>query len=170
MNKSVIKILQNFETERVLEEEKAKEKRRKLSKEIDKSTNKAYLLVWKSILEQYKIDLQTKEEKNNYTITINKISIDEMISLSKRKLIRISIKYLEELKEYCLLSSKEIVGAEVDYDTIYMIFPDKLFEELEKDNFQLVGNNKYGLDTTEIENYIDNSTKKSKQKVRTKKN
>ena len=93
-----------------------------LIKGIDRSTNKAYLLVWKSILDQYRLDLEDKKYKDNYYVTINTINLDEMIYLAKRKVIRANVKYLEELKE----CSNEILGAEIDYNMIYMVFPDIL--------------------------------------------
>lgn len=161
MNKSVTRLLQDFKEERIMEAEKLAAKRKKLDKGIAKSTNKAYLLVWKSVLEQYKLDLQSKSKKDNYFVAINMITLNEMLYLAKRKLVRANVKYLEELKEYSESSSKNIVGAEIDYEVIDIVFPDKLIEYLEKDNFQLVGNNAYGITASELEQYIENSNKKN---------
>ncbi len=165
MNKNIRKLLQDFQKERIEDEEKEKNKRKKLAKGIDKSTNKAYLLVWKNILDKYRLDLHEKNNKDNYYITINTIDLDEMINLAKRKQIIANVKYLEELKT----CPKEVVGAEIDYETIAMVFPDKLFEKLEKDCFELVSNNTYGITTTKLENYIENSNKKTKPKRKSRK-
>lgn len=169
MNKNVRKLLQNFQIERIEDEERAENKRRRLAKGIEKSTNKAYLLVWKSILDQYRINLHDKKHKNIYYITINTINLDEMIHLTKRKLIKANLKYLEELKDYSQITSKEIVGAEIDYETISMVFPDKLFENLEKDSFELVSNNTYGIATTKLESYIEDPNKNTNPKSKSKK-
>ena len=161
MNKNVRKLLQDFKVERELEEEQKNKKREKIIKGIDKSTNKAYLLVWKTILEKYKTDIQSKNHKDNYFVAINIISLDEMIYLTKTKLIRANVKYLEELRECNELNSKNIVGAEIDYESINMVFPEKLLENLEKDNFQIAGANTYGISTDELKRYIENSDKKN---------
>lgn len=165
MNRNVKRLLKDFQSERQIEQEHEDIKRERLIKGIDRSTNKAYLLVWKSILDQYRLDLEDKKYKDNYYVTINTINLDEMIYLAKRKVIRANVKYLEELKE----CSNEILGAEIDYNMIYMVFPDILNNNLEEDNFEPTGNNTYRITTEELKYNIECSARTKKQKRKTRK-
>lgn len=169
MNNNIKELLQEFKNECLREKKQQIKEYKKVNKEILTSTEKAYYTIWEEILEQYKMDIQTKKQRDVYTVAINIINLDEVIELAKRRIIKADVSYLEDINEYSKISSDEIIGVEIDYETMAIVSANKLFASLHQDGIEKTDENHYGININDLKSYIEISYKKRRQATKSKK-